>query len=700
MFKGKRKNLPFIIFGILSFNLFCSLNSLAKDESNKNVLKSRKFKFNELSIQNDNLLKRDFIKYHNNIKKALGDKGEIKKSGKLVDIESDIQYQENNVIYAEGNAILTFDDIEIRGDNVIYNTENKDFMVEGNVRFYKGSQYFEAKKLFYNLKVGEGYIDDIYGVIDADDFNENFNIQDVSSRRYKKNIENLKYLNKISLGLESNKSLIKKYRVSNFKVDLPSIKTWRFKSNRMNLKLGILSSDEIYFSNDPFNEPQLLLQSKNFTGEIINNKLKIISRNSWIILDNKIKLPLGKRTYYDDDVISKWSIGFDQKDKDGFFLKRSFKEIKFNDNFNLKLEPYFLFHRAIKDYSKAFVKKGDSLLSSKSTLDIKTSDVFALDTYLNGTIKNWDLNLKSTFNSFNTERLEQLNRSKLVLSKTFLLNDNSPYFSNSENVKNQNLIYKNIFNINFYSSYREKVARAFSGSQEIYFGNGVILTNKKSWNKKDSNISIDFKYDFGSFTAEKFNEKKFDTLFRNAFRSNITSQFPLLTKDNKDLFINKDYKYYPKLVNKGIFWTFNLNSGIYQYSDNSNQKGISISSGPLLIFGDLKNNFFDYTKIDIRSNYIFKDGQSPFKFDDIDNSAKLSFNLEQQIYGPLIFGYNSSLNLDSNSSKYGHFSKAKYFLDFRRRAYSLGAFYNSSSKTAGFMFNIFNFNYSGISPTF
>ena len=49
---------------------------------------------------------------------------------------------------------------------------------------------------------------------------------------------------------------------------------------------------------------------------------------------------------------------------------------------------------------------------------------------------------------------------------------------------------------------------------------------------------------------------------------------------------------------------------------------------------------------------------------------------------------------------YGKFSKPNYALDIKRRAYSLGAFYNVSDKSLGIRFNLFNFNYGGVGERF
>ena len=119
-----------------------------------------------------------------------------------------------------------------------------------------------------------------------------------------------------------------------------------------------------------------------------------------------------------------------------------------------------------------------------------------------------------------------------------------------------------------------------------------------------------------------------------------------------------------------------------------------------MILGSFKNKFLDYSKLTLTGSYIFKDGQSPFAFDDIDNTKRLNINLEQQLIGPLLLTYDTYINLDSDNKDYGKFSKHKYGLDIKRRAYSVGAFYDSNNNSAGINFKIYNFDYKGLSPKF
>ena len=75
-------------------------------------------------------------------------------------------------------------------------------------------------------------------------------------------------------------------------------------SNKKIINANGFSSEEVIFTNDVFNPPQFLLKSRNFSGELIKDKLKLISKNTWISLDQRFSFPIGRRTIFDKDPIS------------------------------------------------------------------------------------------------------------------------------------------------------------------------------------------------------------------------------------------------------------------------------------------------------------------------------------------------------------------------------------------------------------
>tara|TARA_Y100000589_G_scaffold329472_1_gene376132 strand:+ start:118 stop:2406 length:2289 start_codon:yes stop_codon:yes gene_type:complete len=660
-----------------------------------------------------------------------------------LEIESNIQYEIENVYYAEGNAIIYFSNAILKGDKVEYDKSNKTIKVIGNVFYTKGDQYFEASEVFYNLESDEGYIDNIYGVLDMKSFVKDFEFKNVDEEYVLSNnndeLKDLEYVDNVNIGLVNDFEKNKKFNLTNIKFDIPSIKKWRYKSKKILLENSQLIAEEILFTNDALNKPQFILRSRDFLGEIIEDKVKLVSRKSTIILDDKLQIPIGKRTIYDKDAISSWGIGSDYEEKDGFYLSKGFDPIYINDNLNLKFRPYILIQRGLQGTTKSFREPKSSLLSPKVENNILISDLFAFDSTLNGYFNDFKIYLNTRLNTINTNRLSESIRSKFILMKSINLNKNNESINNQfkndnsltnfvdlasleendnsltnfediesieendnylENnyFKEENLEkgrFENILDLKYTSSFRDTISRGYSGEHEIYFGNSLSISNRKSWISKKNTTDIAFIYNIGKFKAKSKNHNIFKDLYRNVFASKLSWNISLWDKNLINKNINSTYKYSPNVINEGINWITDVQSGVFLYSDGSSQKGLTISSGPNFVFGQFKNKFFDYTSLTLRNSYVLKSGESPFAFDDINKSFRLNMNIQQQIYGPIVFGYQTSLNLDD-----GEFSKPNYNLDFKRRAYSLGAFYNTSNKILGINFNIFNFDYSGKSEKF
>ena len=182
-------------------------------------------------------------------------------------------------------------------------------------------------------------------------------------------MRDLNYINSTTIGLENDFEINKNFNISDFDFEIPSVNSWRFKTKKILIDSKKIFSKKIFFTNDPFNKPQFIIISNNFSGEIKEEKIKFIGRNNWINLDNKLSLPIGRWSFFDRDPISKWTFGSDYEDKDGLYISRSFEESIFN-NLKLHLTPFYLIQRSINNYSNAFRSPGSSILSSKVKNDI------------------------------------------------------------------------------------------------------------------------------------------------------------------------------------------------------------------------------------------------------------------------------------------------------------------------------------------
>ena len=721
MYFLKIKILIFYLFSFLFLEIISLSGNSLKAEFYKGKNLGQKIEKNQnLIIEISSALKSEFINYlsrdinkFNKLPKLLANNNSDPLS---VDIVSDTQYEMNNVFYAEGNVIINFGDFILSADKVSYDRLSKKLIASGSVKFSIGSQYFEASSLSYNVKSGYGYVNKVYGLIDIKNMSEDLDIKVKKDMKVITKIKNayeindLNYLHSTTIGLVNEIEDDKKLNVTDVTFDIPEITRWRFKADKFLIEDKILKSDRVIFTNDPYNKPQLFLESNNFSAEIIEDKLKIVSRNSWINLDSKFKFPIGRRTIFDNDPISTWALGSHFVEKDGWYLSRSFVFDNLPKNYQLEVKPYILFQRGIRGNTRAFREKDSSILSKKVKNNITIADLFGLDLDLMGKFYDWDLGLSTRFNSLNLERLSESARAKFVLKNSFIINEEvnqqipskdkfKETYLNDQNDINKNT-FGNIFDIKFASSFRELISRGYAGDSEIYFGNAISIANRKNWKNDDIKSNLAFIYNLGRFTAESSKISELITLSRNVFATTFDYEFPIVKIKTQDKSIDQGYKYTPVVIREGINWITNMQAGTFLYSDGSNQNAFSISSGPKLTFGKLKRDFLDYSSLNITGNYILKDGDSPFNFDSIDDTLRLEFNFNQQLIGGIFFNMDTYLNLDVDEKNYGKFEKYNFGLSFQRRAYKVSAYYVPSSESVGIQFQIFNFEYSGFSGGF
>ena len=143
-----------------------------------------------------------------------------------------------------------------------------------------------------------------------------------------------------------------------------------------------------------------------------------MSKNSWIILDNQLRFPIGRRSIYDRDPLTKWGVGADYENKDGYYIFRGSDSTNIFGDFNLKIQPYFLIQRSIKGKTDSYRAPNSSAFSNKIK-DQKTdfSDYFALDVNLKGTLNNWFLESQANLNTLNYKRIDESLRTRLTLKK-------------------------------------------------------------------------------------------------------------------------------------------------------------------------------------------------------------------------------------------------------------------------------------------
>ena len=574
-------------------------------------------------------------------------------------IQSDRQFEINDVIQAEGNVLVSYRGKLLKADNLIYDKLNKKISAKGNVSLELGDQFFKVAQLEYSFISKKGYLLDVEGSINTstliEDLSSNFSLLD------SKKIENL---------LE-----VKKKEVLN----TPSkIENWLFFTDKISIDGQKWESKKAVFSNDLLESKQVKLAINSLKVISEAEKLRFNSSINYLIFEEKVSIPfwLGDRTLTKSgeffDFANRWNLGYEKLDKDGYFIGRKFNSIDISDDFVLDLEPQFLINRFLKGYTKSFVKKDESITSDRVKRNTSFEDYFALKSQIRGKIKNWDLEIDKNLNSFDFNKFSDAFRFKTKLSKEIDLLDSE-------------------WEKSFYGIYRERVWNGSLGEAEIYSGYGSKLKKENTWIvdgiKKSELLSLGL----ANITAEALNTKQLVTNLKGNLFYSLDQKFPISIVNPKKKSIDISYKYIPEPITKGLSLNTRLQASYSFYENGDHQEYLGLGIGPELIFGNFRNKTFDYTRINLLPFYKFDSGESVFKFDQNYEDLTLNIAFDQQLYGPIILKSFGILNLTKDSNDYGEFIDSKISLNWKKRSYEVGIFYQPHNQAGGISFSLYGF---------
>ncbi len=584
---------------------------------------------------------------------------DIKENQSEIVIQSDQQSEVNGVIYAEGNVLVEYRGKILKADNLIYDKANKKITANGNIVLGIGDQIFKSSRLEYSFVNQKGYLLDVKG-----SFNTATLMNDLSSSF------SLYDSNKINNLLEFTKEEA---------FNTPGkVENWLFYTDKIIIDGDIWKSKKAVFSNDLLESKQVKIVINSLQVVPEEEKLRFKSSINYLIIDEKLSIPfwVGDRTInraggiYNFD--NRWNLGYENLDKDGYFIGRKLNPIDISDNFVLNLEPQFLIQRSLKNYTKSFVNKGESITSERVKTNTRLEDYFALKSNIKGKVNSWDLEIEKNLNSFDFDKFSDAFRLKTKLSREINFLDTK-------------------WDKTFYGIYRERVWNGSLGEAEIYSGYGSKLEKENSWIVNGIKKKEIFSLGLADITAESLNTKSLVTNLKGNFFYALDQKFPLTIEEPKSKSVDITYKYIPEPITKGLTLNTRLEASYSLYENGNYQKYLGLGIGPELTLGNFKNKTFDYTRISLFPFYRFNSGESVFKFDENNDKFTLNIEFDQQLFGPVVLKSVGTLNLTNDSNNYGEFINSKISLNWKRRSYEFGIFYQPHNQAGGISFDLFGF---------
>ena len=575
-------------------------------------------------------------------------------------IESKIQSEKDNILYADGDVVVQFKNNILKADTLRYNKKNKLAKAEGNVQLKINNQIFQADMVQYDFVNRKGNFKNVKGLINSESIISDF---DFRSNSFYEN-------------LFSTIEIIKKDKV----IFTPNkVTNWIFSAEHLNVDQNQWSSKQAFLTNDLLETNQIKLQFNELKVYPYKEKLRFKSKVNNLIFQDRITIPfwVGDRTIFKRAenpfaFQNGWNIGYDKLNKDGFFIGRKLNAININNDLYLNIEPQFLIQRTLNGKTKSFVQRNSSLNSPKVERNISLVDYFALSAALEGKIQNWDLKMTQELNSFDLEKFANSVRTRAELSKEI-----------------------NLFNTTFvnriFGAYRERIWNGSIGESEIYNAYGWQLDQSKSWRNDAVENNQIITIGIGNYKAEELNSSDFAESYKGSVSYQLNKRLPIFEKRIDSLYIDESFEYIPEPIKQGVFINSKISATYNLYKDSNTQKYFGVGLGPEFVIGNYKKDFFDYTRLSILPFYKFKSGKSIFKFDQVSENFTVDLNFDQHLIGSWLIETQGTLNLDKDSDDYGEFIYSRIGMNFKKRSYSFGIFYQPHDQAGGINFTLNGF---------
>lgn len=244
----------------------------------------------------------------------------------------------------------------------------------------------------------------------------------------------------------------------------------------------------------------------------------------------------------------------------------------------------------------------------------------------------------------------------------------------------------------FFAAYRYKSWNGSLGRSDIYTSVGGYVDKEVDWGNGTSRYEYRFRSGIGKYQAEALKSLTLSHLWRASIFNSLNISYPIYMFEDASSVNQVKPRYSMAKINPGIILNTEIFSTYFHYEGGDSQFSFGVNAGPELTLGNFRKPFLDYTKVSIMPGFTVKAGDSPFKFDNEVDLQKISFQLTQQIYGPLLLSGIYNVNIDKDSDQYGKSLSSKLAILWERRSYALGIFYDINDNSGGLMFRLNGFD--------
>ncbi|ESA37803.1 organic solvent tolerance protein [Leptolyngbya sp. Heron Island J] len=596
-----------------------------------------------------------------------------------LEITADTQIfnSERQVVIARGNAVFQLNNALLLADELWVNLVNRYVLAEGNVILTRGEQEVRGERAEYSLLQEAGTIFETRGELFLPDLEDDFASP----------TEGIVTSQTVFDPLNPDREVTDVTRAGGFELSsrlegptsgsLPQseggIRRLRFEAARVTFDAETWVAEDVRLTNDPFSPPELEFRTDRMTLVTLSPTADLLTtERPRLVFDQGLSLPILKSRYVlnrgaaESNQINPFlvNIGSDSQDRGGVFLESQFSVIE-NESTNLTITPQYFLERA-------------------SNQGFTDPEVFGFELDFNTRLSSRSqLSARTTLTGLDFDQLEDNLRG---------------------NIRNRYLIGNHRLTTEY--SYRDRFFNGTLGFQNVRSSIGSVIESP-TINLDGRGLLLTYQAGGQLITARtdrtdllgrprRGGDEDLLTLGRMQASARLRKSFSLWRGAPLPATQNEGLRYSPVPLVPFLRLSASLLGVGSYYTSGDFQEEIS---GDIRIdgqVGHLSKDFFDYTRFNLGySQDILSSDSSPFLFDRNVDRRVVSFGILQQIFGPILLGFQTSININTAEE-----INTDIIFQYSRRTYGLVLRYSPTRETGSVGFRLSDFNWVGTGSPF
>ncbi|MBT9314252.1 DUF3769 domain-containing protein [Leptothoe spongobia TAU-MAC 1115] len=594
-----------------------------------------------------------------------------------LEITADTQTFNSNrqVVTARGNVVFKLNNAFLLADELWVNLVNRYVLAEGNVILTRGEQEVRGERAEYSLLQEEGTLFETRGELFlpglANDFSSPLE-GSLTSRSVFDPLNPDQSINNVTSagGLQINSS-ISGATPGSLPETRGGVRRLRFEAARVNFDSESWVAEEVRLTNDPFSPPELEFRTDRMTLVTLSPTADLLTtEDPKLVFDQAFSLPILKSRYVlnrgavDPNQVNPFlvSISSDSRDRGGVFLESEFPLVR-NESVNFSITPQYFVERALEQGALA-------------------SEVFGLEADFKSLISpRSEISASATLTSFNFNELEDNLRG---------------------NIRNRYRLGNHLLVSEY--TYRDRLFNGSLGFQDVRSSLGsVLLSPVINLDGRGLNLTyqvggqlVTAKTDRTDLLNGPLGGDDLTTLGRFQGSARLSKGFNLWLGKPLPATQTEGLRYTPVPIVPFLNLTVGL-FGVGSYYTNGDFQ--EVIAGDIRFdgqIGHLSKNFFDYTRFNLGYyQELISGNNSPFLFDRNVDDSILTFGVLQQIVGPILLGFQTSINIET-----GEDINTEIIGEYSRRTYGLVVRYSPTQETGSIGFRLSDFNWLGSGSPF